>query len=320
MDGFEQIGLYLAGSVPTTHQNLSSRPCQRADHADNRDVVVIYNESETMSHKTDQNTSRHNETRLISESLYLHDLRPLQVELVKFQEWVRTQGLKVVVLFEGRDAAGKGGTIKALTEPLNPRYARVVALPSPTDRERTEWYFKRYIAHLPAAGEIVFFDRSWYNRAGVERVMGFCTDTEYAEFLQTVPVFEQMLVDSGHILLKYWLSISDEEQERRFLRRIEDPRKRWKLSPMDVESRSRWVDYSRAKDTMFIFSDRPRARWWVVNADDKRRAHINVIRHVLGQVPYADLTPERIDLPPRQADGDYVRPPMETQHFVPDTI
>jgi polyphosphate kinase 2 len=256
----------------------------------------------------------------IDTETYEKNLRPLQVELVKLQEWVRAQGLKVVVLFEGRDAAGKGGTIKALTEPLNPRYARVVALPAPTEREHSEWYFKRYVAQLPAAGEIVFFDRSWYNRAGVERVMGFCTNDEYNEFVQAVGPFERLLVDSGHLVIKYWLSISDEEQERRFERRMEDPRKRWKLSPMDLEARSKWVDYSRAKDEMFRFSDTTIARWWVVNADDKRRAHLAVIRHFLGLIPYQDLTPQKIELPKRQPDGGYVRPPMTEQHFIPDEV
>ena len=249
---------------------------------------------------------------------YEKELRRLQIELVKLQEWVKHEGLKVVAIFEGRDAAGKGGTIKRITESLNPRIVRVVALPTPTERERTQWYFQRYVAHLPAAGEIVLFDRSWYNRAGVERVMGFCTEEEYREFLRSCPEFERMLVRSGIILIKYWFSVSDEEQEHRFQARIDDPTKRWKLSPMDMESQTRWVEYSRAKDEMFKFTDIKQAPWWVVNSDDKRRARLNCITHLLSIIPYEDLTPEPIKLPPRQDDVGYVRPPMEDQTFVPE--
>ncbi len=249
---------------------------------------------------------------------YERELRRLQIELVKAQEWVRTQGLKIVVVFEGRDAAGKGGTIKRITESLNPRWVRVVALPTPTERERTQWYFQRYVAHLPAAGEIVLFDRSWYNRAGVERVMGFCTDEEYQEFLRSCPEFERMLVRSGIMLVKYWFSVGDAEQERRFQARVNDPTKRWKLSPMDLESRARWVDYSRAKDEMFAHTDIKQAPWHVVNADDKPRARLNCISHLLSLVPYEDLTPEPVVLPPRQPDGGYVRPPITDQTFVPE--
>jgi polyphosphate kinase len=249
---------------------------------------------------------------------YEKELRKLQIELVKFQEWVRVKGLKVVILFEGRDAAGKGGAIKRITESLNPRVCRVVALPTPTEREKTQWYFHRYVAHLPAAGEMVLFDRSWYNRAGVERVMGFCTDEEYSEFLRSVPEFERMLVRSGIILVKYWFSVSDKEQERRFAARIQDPTKRWKLSPMDMQSRARWVEYSKAKDEMFAHTDIKQAPWNVVNADNKICARLNCIRHLLSLIPYEDLTPEPIVLPPRQPDLGYVRPPISDQTFVPE--
>ena len=254
----------------------------------------------------------------IPNSLYEAELAELQVELVKLQEWVKEQGLKVVVLFEGRDAAGKGGTIKRITEPLNPRICRVVALGTPTEREKEQWYFQRYVAHLPTAGEIVLFDRSWYNRAGVERVMGFCTDDEYEEFMRSCPEFERMLVRSGIKLIKYWFSVSDEEQENRFQRRITNPTKRWKLSPMDLESRKRWVEYSRAKDSMFMHTDIKQAPWYVVEADVKKRARLNCIRHFLSLIPYEDLTPEPVELPPRAEDVSYVRPPMGDQNLVPD--
>ncbi len=249
---------------------------------------------------------------------YALELARLHVELVKLQEWIRHSGLKVVVLFEGRDAAGKGGAIKTITLRLNPRYARVVALGTPTEREKTQWYFQRYVAHLPAAGEMVLFDRSWYNRAGVERVMGFCTDEEYQEFLRSCPDFEAMLIRSGITLIKYWFSVSDAEQERRFQKRIEDPTRRWKLSPMDVESRARWVEYSKAKDDMFAHTDTEHAPWYVVNADNKKRARLNVIRHLLSLIPYEDLTPQPIALPPREPDRRYVRPPRSEQKFVPE--
>jgi polyphosphate kinase 2 len=226
--------------------------------------------------------------------------------------------LKVVVIFEGRDAAGKGGVIKRITQCLNPRICRVVALGTPTEREKTQWYFQRYVPHLPAAGEMVLFDRSWYNRAGVERVMGFCTEQQYQEFLRTCPEFERILVRSGIILIKYWFSVSDAEQERRFQARLTDRTKRWKLSPMDLESRSRWIEYSRAKDEMFRYTDIKQAPWYVVKADVKRRARLNCISHLLSLIPYEDLTPEPIELPPRQDDVGYVRPPMEDQTFVPE--
>ncbi len=254
----------------------------------------------------------------IKKKFYEEEIAKLNVELVKLHEWVKAQGLRVVIIFEGRDAAGKGGTIKTVVAPLNPRVARVVALGVPTEREKTQWYFQRYVAHLPAAGEMVFFDRSWYNRAGVERVMGFCTDDEYREFLRSCPEFERMLVRSGIILIKYWFSVSDDEQELRFQARMEDPTKRWKLSPMDMQSRTKWVEYSMAKDAMFASTDIKQAPWIVVPSDDKRRARLNVIRHLLSRIPYQDLTPEQITLPPRQPDSGYVRPPITDQTFVPD--
>jgi polyphosphate kinase len=259
--------------------------------------------------------------RKVDSGYYEKELARLEVELVKQQEYVRAMGLRVVVIFEGRDAAGKGGAIKRITESLNPRSARVVALSAPTEVEKGQWYFQRYVAHLPARGEMVLFDRSWYNRAGVERVMGFCTDDEYVEFIRSCPEFERMLVRSGIVLIKYWFSVSDTEQERRFQSRLQDPTKRWKLSPMDLEARNRWVEFSRAKDAMFAATDIPEAPWWVVDAEVKKRARLNVIHHLLGQVPYDDLTPEPPHLPPRPEVGDdYVRPPKETQKFIPDVV
>jgi polyphosphate kinase 2 len=249
--------------------------------------------------------------------VYHRELAKLHYELVKLQGWVADQGLKVAVIFEGRDAAGKGGAIKRIMAPLNPRVVRVVALPAPTERETTQWYFQRYVAHLPAAGEMVLFDRSWYNRAGVERIMGFCTQDEYEEFAREVPEFERMLVRSGIHLLKFWFSVSDEEQERRFQARIENPLKRWKLSPMDLESRRLFRRYSRAKDEMFSFSDTKQAPWWVVPADDKKRARLNCIHHLLTHIPYKDVLPKPVELPDRDDSRTYVRPPIEDQSFVP---
>ncbi len=254
----------------------------------------------------------------LGKKAYEDELARLQLELIKLQEWVKHAGLRVVVIFEGRDAAGKGGTIKRITESLNPRICRVVALAAPTERERTQWYFQRYAAHLPAAGEMVLFDRSWYNRAGVERVMGFCTEDEYQEFLRACPEFERMLLRSGIILVKYWFSVSDAEQEQRFRSRIDDPLKRWKLSPMDLQSRSRWVEYSRAKDEMFVHTDIPEAPWHVVESDIKRNARINCISHLLTAVPYRSGEPEPIKLPKRQDDSGYVRPPRDIYTYVPD--
>ncbi|WP_242082274.1 polyphosphate kinase 2 [Aestuariivivens sediminis] len=249
---------------------------------------------------------------------YDKELAKLHIELVHLQEWVKQQGLKVVILFEGRDASGKGGTIKRFTEPLNPRVCKVVALGVPTEKERTQWYFQRYVEHLPHNGQIVLFDRSWYNRAGVEKVMGFCTDEEYREFLRSCPEFERMLVRSGIILLKYWFSVSDEEQEKRFKNRIKNPLKRWKFSQMDLESRSRWLEYSKAKDAMFAHTDTKQVPWYVVNSDNKKKARLNCISHVLSKIPYKKMKIEPIELPDLPDNQAYVRPPMDYQTFIPE--
>ncbi len=261
----------------------------------------------------------YNSSGRLRKKFYEAELARLQVELVKLQEWVRARGLRVVVLFEGRDAAGKGGVINRITEVTNHRVARVVALGAPSDREKTQWYFQRYVEHLPAAGEIVLFDRSWYNRAGVERVMGFATEEQVEEFMRSAPQFENMLQRSGIVLVKYWFSVSDEEQERRFQARIETPTKRWKLSPMDLESRSRWEEYSHAKDEMLAYTDTKTSPWWVVDGEEKRHARLNCISHLLEQIPYEDLTHEVLELPPRpEKTGHYMRAPMDHQSFVPE--
>ncbi|MFP4471646.1 MAG: polyphosphate kinase 2 [Bacteroidales bacterium] len=260
----------------------------------------------------------HSITEKLDYAFYEKELRKLQIELVKLQEWIKQEGLKVVVIFEGRDAAGKGGTIKRIIQSLNPRICRVVALGTPTEREKSQWYFQRYVPHLPASGEMVLFDRSWYNRAGVERVMGFCTEDEYWEFLRSCPNFERMLIRSGIVLIKYWFSVSVEEQERRFQARINDPTKRWKLSPMDLDSRDKWVEYSRAKDEMFAYTDTKVCPWYVVPSDDKKKARLNCIHHLLSMIPYEDLTPEPFELPTRPDDKGYVRPPMDEQTFIPE--
>jgi polyphosphate kinase 2 len=257
-------------------------------------------------------------SKKLKKKKYNRELAKLQIELVKLQEWIKKKGLKVVVIFEGRDAAGKGGVIKRINQRLNPRICRVVALGTPTEREKTQWYFQRYIPHLPAAGEMVLFDRSWYNRAGVEHVMGFCTDEEYNEFFHTCPEFERMLMRSGIILIKYWFSVSDEEQEVRFRARIEDPTKRWKLSPMDLASREKWVEYSEAMDTMFKYTNIKESPWYVVLADNKKKARLNCITHLLSLIKYKDLTPEPMKLPPRKARKAYVRPPIASQNLVPE--
>jgi polyphosphate kinase len=268
--------------------------------------------ADLLEHITD-----HPHPDVLDRRTYFKELLTLQRELIKLQDWVVNQKLKVVVLFEGRDAAGKGGIIKRITQRLNPRICKVVALSAPTERERTQWYFQRYIAHLPAAGEIVLFDRSWYNRAGVERVMGFCTDAEYEEFIRTVPEFERMLARSGIILVKYWFSITDEEQHLRFLMRIHDPLKQWKLSPMDLESRRRWETYTRAKEDMLQHTHIPEARWWVVEAIDKKRARLNCIHHLLQQVPYREVHHDPVVLPEREHKPDYVRHPVPPEMHVP---
>ncbi|OGV49725.1 MAG: polyphosphate kinase 2 [Lentisphaerae bacterium GWF2_44_16] len=272
-----------------------------------------------MKKKHDEKEKTHGKHKKLKKKFYEKKLEALQVELVKLQEWIKKKGLKVVVIFEGRDAAGKGGVIKTITESLNPRICRITALGTPTEKEKTQWYFQRYVPHLPAAGEMVLFDRSWYNRAGVERVMGFCTEDEYTEFLRSCPEFEKMIIRSGLILIKYYFSVSDEEQEKRFQARMNDPRKRWKLSPMDIASREKWVEYSKAKDVMFENTDIKNSPWHVVEADDKKRARLNCIHHMLSMIPYQDLTPEPIKLTPRKEDPDsYVRPPKSSQKFVPD--
>jgi polyphosphate kinase 2 len=276
-----------------------------------------------LDHVSDDETDGEEGTqqkRKLSAKAYEKVLADLQIELVKLQNWIQHERMRVVILFEGRDAAGKGGTIKRITDCLNPRVARIVALPAPTERERTQWYFQRYVAHLPAAGEIVIFDRSWYNRAGVEHVMNFCSEDEYREFLRTCPEFERMLVRSGIHLVKYWFSVSNDEQERRFQGRIANPTKRWKLSPMDLESRKRWVEYSRAKDAMFAVTDIKQAPWYVVPSDAKKEARLNCISHLLSLFEYEDLTPEPIELPPRQEDASYVRPPMGDQTIIPQVF
>ena len=271
----------------------------------------------TKGNTTPEESANKSDSKL-KNKVYEKELAKLQIELVKLQEWIKHKGLKVVVIFEGRDAAGKGGTIKRIMDKLNPRICRVVALGVPTEKEKTQWYFQRYVSQLPAAGEMVLFDRSWYNRAGVERVMGFCTDEQYKEFMRTCPEFERMLVRSGIILIKYWFSVSDEEQEKRFQKRMHDPRRRWKLSPMDLKSRELWEDYSKAKDEMFNYTDIKQAPWYVVNADDKKRARLNTISHLLSLINYEDLTPKPIKLEPRKKKKGYVRPPITDQTFIPE--
>jgi polyphosphate kinase 2 len=255
---------------------------------------------------------------MVKKKVYEKELFRLQGELVKLQEWVRAEGLRLVVVFEGRDAAGKGGTIKRVAEYLNPRVTRIAALPAPTDRQSTQWYFQRYVEHLPAAGEIVLFDRSWYNRAGVEHVMGFCTQEEYTRFLHQCPIFERLLVEDGILLRKYWFSVSDAEQERRFADRLADPMRRWKLSPMDLESVTRWEDYSRAKDQMLVHTDIPEAPWYDVDSDDKRAARINMIAHLLSTVPYQEVKPRALELPERPKSTGYERPSRDMVALVPD--
>jgi len=254
----------------------------------------------------------------MNSEVYDREISKLQTNLVALQEWVKKEGLKVVIIFEGRDASGKGGAIKRITEKLNPRVVKVVALGVPTEREKGQWYFQRYIPHLPAKGEIILFDRSWYNRAGVEKVMGFCTDEEHQEFLRSCPEFERMLIRSGIMLLKYWFSVSDEVQEKRFKDRVTNPMKRWKFSPMDLESRSKWVEYSKAKDEMFAHTDTKQSPWFVVNADDKKKARLNCIHHILENIPWQPLEYDEVKLPPLPKNESYVRPPMDYQDFIPE--
>jgi polyphosphate kinase 2 len=275
-------------------------------HSKHEDKGLKHIESEKKDHRS------------ISNKKYKKELRKLEVELIKLQEWVKNKQLKVVVLFEGRDAAGKGGVIKRITGPLNPRICRIAALGTPTEKEKSQWYFQRYVNQLPAGGEIVLFDRSWYNRAGVEHVMGFCTDEQYEEFFRSCPEFERMLVRSGIILIKYWFSVSDEEQENRFQDRISDPTKTWKISPMDIASREKWVEYSKAKDEMFKYTDIKQAPWYVVPADHKKLARLNCINHLLSLIPYESLPHDPIVLPPRKKYPAYVRTPISDQTFVPD--
>jgi polyphosphate kinase 2 len=281
-----------------------------------KDVTAKADENGSAPEKVD---ARFTKKGKLKEDYYLQEMLKLQEELVKLQYWIKERGLRVVILFEGRDAAGKGGVIKRIVERTNPRIIRVIALGIPSDREKTQWYFQRWVAELPAAGEMALFDRSWYTRAITEYVHGFCTEAEYREFLSSCPQFERMLTRSGIILLKYWFSVSDEEQERRFQLRAADPKRRWKLSPMDIKSRDMWVEYSQAKDRMFDFTDTKLNPWFVVNADDKRRARLNCISHILTQIPYEDILPPAIELPPRKESGGYQRPPIEEQTFVPDT-
>jgi polyphosphate kinase 2 len=285
-------------------------------------ILIQGNKFTVMAHKKNkkskspsENTLLNSEKEKLDKKFYEKELVKLQIELVKLHEWIKAQGLKVVVIFEGRDAAGKGGVIKRIQQRLNPRICRVVALGIPTEKEKTQWYFQRYVAHLPAAGELVLFDRSWYNRAGVERVMGYCTEDEYQEFLRSCPRFEEMLIHSGIILIKYWFSVSDDEQDKRFRDRIKDPTKHWKLSPMDLKSRTKWVEYSKAKDEMFSYTDTKVSPWYVVNADDKRRARLNCIHHLLSMIPYKEIKYKKIDLPPINKEG-YIRPPITEQTFV----
>jgi len=273
--------------------------------------------SKIQKHKKAEESGIHPERPRLGKKSYFKELENLQLELVKLHEWVKAKNLRVIVLFEGRDAAGKGGVIKRINQRLNPRICRVVALGVPTEREKSQWYFQRYVTHLPAEGEIVLFDRSWYNRAGVEHVMGFCTHDEYWDFLRSCPRFEEILINSGIILIKYWFSVSDEEQEKRFRERIEDPLKRWKFSPMDLESRSRWIEYSKAKDEMFSYTDTKTAPWFVVNADDKRRARLNTIHHLLSLIPYDEIKHKKFKLPTISMEG-YVRPPLSDQTFIPE--
>ena len=317
-DAAEAEAQALPGEPGRDGEGESSGEGREVEAAAEPDVAVEYNARGEARTGPERVKEHYKKSGKLKNKYYERELAGLQEELVKLQYWVKGQGLRLVVLFEGRDAAGKGGVIKRITERMSHRVVRVVALDKPTEKERTQWYFQRYVSHLPAAGEIVLFDRSWYNRALVERVMGFCTEEEYWQFMRSCPQFERMLIRDGIRLIKYWFSVSDEEQERRFQNRANDPRRRWKLSPMDLEARRRWVDYSRAKDRMFEYTDTKVSPWWVVNSDDKKRARLNTIRHLLSTVNYKDVMPDPISLPPREDDVSYVRMPYEEQTFIPE--
>ena len=301
------------------HKNKSNQTDKASDHPAKVNVGLDLGDAYRPSPILDDFAEHPEGANIkLERKFYESELKELQVELVKMQYWIKHVGYRLIILFEGRDAAGKGGTIKRITEPLNPRGCNVVALGTPSDQQKSQWYFQRYVEHFPSAGEIVLFDRSWYNRAGVEKVLGFCSPAQVEEFMLSAPEFERMLVRSGITLLKYWFSVSDNEQEARFRSRLKDPARRWKLSPMDLESRDRWVDFSRAKDEMFARTNIPEAPWFTVEANDKRRARLNCIRHLLSKVPYEDMTPAAIELAPRKGSGDYQRPPINEQFFVPN--
>jgi polyphosphate kinase 2 len=319
---FAKQGKWEAAMAKKKNQTMETTSSQK-DRG--RDAVIVTEHSDDGAHDDRYLDEVHNKWKKkyrkngkLTEHYYLHELVKLQEDLVKLQYWIREKGLKVTILFEGRDAAGKGGVIKRITERTSPRVIRVVALGIPTEREKSQWYFQRWSSHLPAAGEMVLFDRSWYTRAITEHVMGFCTEAQYREFLRSCPQFERMLIRSGIILLKYWFSVSDEEQERRFQQRATDPKRRWKLSEMDLESWNRWLDYSKAKDRMMEYTDIKQSLWYVVPSDDKKRARLNCISHILSQIPYEDILPEPIELPHREYQTGYVRPPFEEQTFVPE--
>jgi len=301
----------------TAEEVVEKKSAPAADREDD-EIVVEFNDRGEARTGPEREKKHYKKSGKLKNKYYERELARLQEELVRLQYWVKHNGLRVVVLFEGRDAAGKGGVIKRITERMSHRIVRVVALDKPTEREQSQWYFQRYVPHLPAGGEIALFDRSWYNRALVERVMGFCSEEEYWRFMRACPQFERMLLRDGIKLIKYWFSVSDEEQERRFQKRASDPRRRWKLSPMDLEARRRWIEYSRAKDRMFEYTDTKMSPWYVVNSDDKKRARLNCISHLLSLVDYEDIMPDPIELPPRQDEISYVRMPYEEQTFVPE--
>ena len=303
------------GKDKSKEQNKASVSSEKISELDMESLDAA---DQDIQHPSAFSDGLHSSVQRLNKKLYESELKKFQSDLVRMQYWIKATGFRMIVLFEGRDAAGKGGTIKRLTEPLNPRGCRVVALGTPSDQQKTQWYFQRYVDHFPSAGEIVVFDRSWYNRAGVERVMGFCTQDELDRFYQACPQFERMLVQSGILLLKYWFSVSDVQQEARLQSRINDFTRRWKLSEMDLEARNRWVEFSKAKDVMFTHTNIPEAPWFTVEADDKRRARLNCIRHLLGKVPWEDMTPPAIKLPARPEQGEYERPPINEQFFVPN--